>query len=50
MPVEISHNGNMNKCHQTVSVIHGKMTAHLQIKYIMEKSHPQIKKYKEQVK
>ena len=40
----------MNKWHQTVSVIPGKMTAHLQIKYIMEKSHPQIKEYKEQVR
>ena len=33
------------------SVSPGKMTAHLQINYIMEKSHPQmIKEYEEQVK
>ena len=51
MPVEISHNSNMNICHQTVSVSPGKMTAQLQIHYMMEKSHPQmIKEYEEQVR
>ena len=49
--VEISHNSHMNICHQTVSVSPGKMTAHLQIHYIMEETHPQmIKVYEEQVR
>ena len=46
IPVEISHNSKMNKCHETVSVISGKMTEHLESHYIMEKSHPQIKEYR----
>ena len=50
IPVEISENNNMKKFHQTVFVIPGKMTGHLQIKYIIEKSHPHIKDYKEQVR
>ena len=50
IPVQISHNSNMNICHQTVSVGPGKITAHLQIHYVAEKSHRQmIKEYEEQV-
>ena len=51
MRLEISHNSNMNICHQKVSVSPGKMTGHLKIQYIMEKMHPQmLKVYKEQVR
>ena len=49
IPVEISEN-SMKKFHQTVFVSPGKMTGHLQIKYIIKKSHPHIKEYKEQVR
>ena len=51
IPVDISHNRNMNKYHQTLSVNPGKMTDHLESHYIMEKSQPQmIEEYKEQVR
>ena len=50
IPVEISENNSMKKFHQTVFVSPGKMTGHLQIKYIIKKSHPHIKEYKEQVR
>ena len=42
IPVDIflRNKTNMHICHQTVSP--GKMTAHLQIHYIMEKIHPQM--------
>ena len=38
----LRNNSNMNICHQTVFVIPGKMTGHLQIQHIMEKIHPLI--------
>ena len=42
---------NMNIWHQTASVSPGKMTAHLQIHYIMEKIRQQMRKeYEEQVR
>ena len=51
MRLAISHNSNMNICHQTVSVRPGKITGHLKIDYIMEKIHPQmIKEYEGQVR